>query len=99
MDEITTTNIAPERRAELLEIIRNFRLMDDTFMSKVFEDKECAELLLRVEIGKRLVIEEDHPQCVVGIEHDLLAYGVGSVRAILRDYAKQDGACIVYGEV
>ncbi len=52
MDEITTTNIAPERRAELLEIIRNFRLMDDTFMSKVFEDKECAELLLRVILGR-----------------------------------------------
>ena len=51
MDEITT-NIAPERRAELLEIIRNFRLMDDTFMSKVFEDKECAELLLRVILGR-----------------------------------------------
>ena len=52
MDEITTTNIAPERRAELLEIIRDFRLMDDTFMSKVFEDKECAELLLRVILGR-----------------------------------------------
>ena len=51
MDEITT-NIAPERRAELLEIIRDFRLMDDTFMSKVFEDKECAELLLRVILGR-----------------------------------------------
>lgn len=52
MDEITTTNIAPERRAELLEIIRDFRLMDDTFMSKVFEDKECAALLLRVILGR-----------------------------------------------
>ena len=30
------------------EAIKQFRLMDDTFMSKVFEDKECAELLLRV---------------------------------------------------
>ncbi len=46
------TAIAPERRAELLEIIRNFRLMDDTFMSKVFEDKECSELLLRVILGR-----------------------------------------------
>lgn len=46
------TAIAPERRAELLEIIRNFRLMDDTFMSKDFEDKECSELLLRVILGR-----------------------------------------------
>ena len=46
------TAIAPERRAELLEIIKSFRLMDDTFMSKVFEDKECAELLLRVVLGR-----------------------------------------------
>ena len=46
------TAITPERRAELLEIIRNFRLMDDTFMSKVFEDKECSELLLRVILGR-----------------------------------------------
>ncbi|GEM_PF-3098757 len=34
-DNNNNTAIAPERRAELLEIIRNFRLMDDTFMSKV----------------------------------------------------------------
>ena len=46
------TAITPERRAELLEIIRNFRLKDDTFMSKVFEDKECSELMLRVILGR-----------------------------------------------
>ncbi len=34
------------------EAIKQFRLMDDTFMSKVFEDKECAELLLRVILNK-----------------------------------------------
>ena len=34
-DNNNNTAIAPERRPELLEIIRNFRLMDDTFMSKV----------------------------------------------------------------
>ena len=51
-DNNNNTAIAPERRAELLEIIRNFRLMDDTFMSKVFEDKECSELLLRVILGR-----------------------------------------------
>ena len=42
----------PDDRKEKEEIIRNFRLMDDTFMSKVFEDKECSELLLRVILGR-----------------------------------------------
>ncbi len=41
-----------ERRREQLEIIKQFRLIDDTFMSKVFEDKACAELLLRVILDK-----------------------------------------------
>lgn len=39
-------------REEQLEIIRNLRLIDDTFMSKVFEDKECAELLLRIILNR-----------------------------------------------
>ena len=42
----------PDDRKEKEEIIRNFRLMDDTFMSKVFEDKACAELLLRIILGR-----------------------------------------------
>ena len=30
------------------EAIKQFRLMDDTFMSKVFEDKECALSLIHI---------------------------------------------------
>lgn len=30
-----------------LERIKKFRLLDDDFMSKVFEDSECAEILLK----------------------------------------------------
>lgn len=52
MDEIKTSDISAENRAEILNIIENFRLMDDTFMSKVFEDKACAELLLRVILNR-----------------------------------------------
>lgn len=37
-----------QRRAKVLERIRDFRLMDDDFMSVVFEDKASAELLLRI---------------------------------------------------
>ena len=47
VDENRNSNISSEHSEELLNIIENFRLMDDTFMSKVFEDKSCAELLLR----------------------------------------------------
>ena len=52
MNEIKTSDISAENRAEILNIIENFRLMDDTFMSKVFEDKACAELLLRVILNR-----------------------------------------------
>ena len=54
------------KHAEDLQRIRNFRLMDDDFMSKVFEDKSCAECLLQI-ILKRddLSVQEVHGQ------HDL----------------------------
>ena len=52
MDENRNRNISSEHSEELLNIIENFRLMDDTFMSKVFEDKACAELLLRVILNR-----------------------------------------------
>lgn len=35
-----------------LERIRNFRLLDDDFMTKVFEDKACAELLVRITLER-----------------------------------------------
>ena len=38
---------------ECLALIENFRLMDDTFMSKCFENApECVELSLRIILGK-----------------------------------------------
>ncbi len=40
--------ISEERRAIYMEKIKNFTLMDDDFMSKVFEDKACAEYLLHI---------------------------------------------------
>ena len=37
-----------------LELIENFRLMDDTFMSKCLENApECIELMLRIILGKK----------------------------------------------
>ena len=41
-----------QQRERDLEYIRNFRLMDDDFMVKVFEDKECTELVLRIILEK-----------------------------------------------
>lgn len=34
-----------ERNPDFLDRIERFRLLDDTFMSVVFDDKECAEFL------------------------------------------------------
>ena len=50
--------ISEELRAEQLEIIKQFRLIDDTFMTVFFQDKECAEILLNVILGRKdLVVE------------------------------------------
>lgn len=36
-----------ERREKFLKRIQEFRLIDDTFMTVVFKDKECTQLLIR----------------------------------------------------
>ncbi len=57
MDILTENGIpTDEWRARYLDAIRRFCLMDDTFMTKVFEDKECAELLLRIILDKELTV-------------------------------------------
>ena len=51
-------------KPEYLELIENFRLMDDTFMSKCLENApECIELMLRIIIGKKdlKVIKTEYP--------------------------------------
>lgn len=40
-----------KRRQEQLKELKEFTLLDDTFMTKVFEDKECTEVLLRAILG------------------------------------------------
>ena len=49
-------NINEGLMAKYKPLIQEFSLMDDTFMSKVFEDKECAELVLSIIIGKKLKV-------------------------------------------
>ncbi|MBE6612829.1 MAG: hypothetical protein E7632_10090 [Ruminococcaceae bacterium] len=52
-----------QQREEDLQRLRGFRLLDDDFMAKVFEDKACVELLLRVILKKSdLCVMEVHGQ-------------------------------------
>lgn len=69
-------NLDLERKHEKdLQYIRNFRLMDDDFMSKVFEDKACAEFLLQIILNRDdLTVQEVHGQ------HDLKNLQGRSVR-------------------
>ena len=41
------------KHAEDLQRLRGFRLLNDDFMSKVFEDKVCAEFLLQIILDKK----------------------------------------------
>ena len=49
-----------------LERIKKFRLLDDDFMSKVFEDSECAEILLKIILNRDdLKVQDVHVQHVI----------------------------------
>ena len=37
-----------QKHEEDLQRLRGFRLLDDDFMSKVFEDQKCTEFLLQI---------------------------------------------------
>ena len=51
------------KNEKYLKIIRGFRLLDDDFMSKVFEDKACANLLLQIILERDdLMVQEVHGQ-------------------------------------
>ncbi len=41
-----------KKHEEDLKRLREFRLLDDDFLTKVFEDKKCSELLLKVILGR-----------------------------------------------
>ncbi len=51
------------KHAEDLQRLRGFRLLDDDFMSKVFEDKECAQFLLQIILNRKdLDVRKVHAQ-------------------------------------
>ena len=52
-----------KKHEEDLERLRNFRLLDDDFMSKVFEDTACAQFLLQIILQcKDLKVRHVHVQ-------------------------------------
>ena len=60
----STVDLDFERKhAEDLERLRGFRLLDDDFMNKVFEDKACAEFLLQIILQRKdLCVQHAHGQ-------------------------------------
>ena len=47
------------QNAKYMKLLQGFRLLDDDFMSKVFEDKECAQLLLHIILEREdLIVQE-----------------------------------------
>ena len=60
----SSSNLDFERKhAEDLERLRGFRLLDDDFMNKVFEDKACAEFLLQIILQRNdLRVQHAHGQ-------------------------------------
>ena len=48
MDNTEETLDFEQKHKEDLQRLRGFRLLDDDFMSKVFEDTACAEFLLQI---------------------------------------------------
>ena len=43
-----------QKHEEDLQRLRGFRLLDDDFMSKVFEDQKCTEFLLQIILNRKL---------------------------------------------
>ena len=41
-----------QKYEEDLQRLRGFRLLDDDFMSKVFEDQKCTEFLLQIILNR-----------------------------------------------
>ena len=54
-----------KKHQEDLQRLRGFRLLDDDFMTKVFEDISCAELLLRIILNDEVSVFWKHTASVV----------------------------------
>ena len=65
-----------QKHEEDLQRLRGFRLLDDDFMSKVFEDKDCVEFLLQI-ILKRddLKVTSVSSQYVIKLTRAFCSFG------------------------
>lgn len=72
-----------EKHAHDMERIKKLRLIDDNFMTKVFEDKECVEVLLKAILKKK-----DLKVSVVNVQYDIKNLQGRSVRL---DVLAEDG--------
>lgn len=71
----------PSKKAQRLEEIKKLRLFDDILMNQVFQNKTCAEFLLRTILNKEsLVVTDVHTQESFnnlhgrGVRLDIFAY-------------------------
>lgn len=77
------------KHTEDLQRLREFRLLDDDFMSKVFEDKVCVQLLLQIILNRKdLNVQKVHAQ------HDIKNLQGRSIRL---DIIALDGM-LMYGK-
>lgn len=54
------------KNAKYVKLLQGFRLLDDDFMSKVFEDTACAQLLLNIILEREdLTVKEAHGQYTI----------------------------------
>lgn len=49
----------PPNKKSNLEYIKELRMFDDSFMNKVFEQKECVELLLQIALDRKDLAVKD----------------------------------------
>ena len=64
-----------KKHEDIIKRIQRLRLLDDDFMTKVFEDRKCAELLLQIILGRKdLKVQE------AMVQHDLKNLQGRSVR-------------------
>ncbi len=82
------------KHAADLQRLRGFRLLDDDFMNKVFEDKACAEFLLQIILQRTdLRVQRAHGQHDIknlqgrSVRLDILAVDEATVFTISRSSA------------
>ncbi len=87
------------KNAKYVKLLRGFRLLDDDFMSKVFEDTACAQLLLNIILERDdLTVREVHGQYTIknlqgrSVRLDILAIDQYGKRYNIEIQRRDEGA-------